>query len=133
LADKESSIQLAKVDATIHSSLGEKFEIRGYPTLKFFRNGKAVEYSGGRTADTIVSWLEKKTGPPAKTLDSVETAKAFADEKDVVVVGFFKDVESAAAKVFLSVAAEMTTIPSVSPATTPSLLNTEPRANRLFC
>jgi len=111
LADKESPILLGKVDATIHSSLGEKFEIRGYPTLKFFRNGKAVEYSGGRTADTIVSWLEKKTGPAAKTLGCVETAKAFADEKDVVVVGFFKDVESAAAKVFLSVAAEMDDYP----------------------
>merc|ERR1712200_367692 len=86
------------VDATVESALGEKFEIRGYPTLKFFRNGKAVEYSGGRTADTIVNWLEKKTGPAAKALDTVDAAKAFADEHDVVVVGFFKDAESDAAK-----------------------------------
>jgi hypothetical protein len=34
--------------------------------------------------------LEKKTGPNAKTLDSIDAAKAFAEEKDVVVVGFFK-------------------------------------------
>jgi hypothetical protein len=32
----------------------------------FLRNGKDMEYNGGRTADTIISWLEKKTGPPAK-------------------------------------------------------------------
>jgi len=111
LAAKESKILLAKVDATVESALGEKFEIRGYPTLKFFRNGKAVEYSGGRTADTIVNWLEKKTGPPAKTLDSVDAAKAFAEEHDVVVVGFFKDVETDAAKAFLAVAAEMDDYP----------------------
>nr|ALS04494.1 protein disulfide isomerase [Acartia pacifica] len=111
LADKDSNILLGKVDATVESSLGEKFEIRGYPTLKFFRNGKAVEYSGGRTADTIVSWLEKKTGPPAKPLADVDAAKAFADGNDVVVVGFFKDAESDAAKAFLSAAAEMDDYP----------------------
>merc|ERR1712241_253864 len=82
LADKESAIKLAKVDATEESKVAEKFEVRGYPTLKFFKNGKDQEYNGGRTADTIVTWLEKKTGPAAKTLDSVEAAKAFLATAD---------------------------------------------------
>ena len=54
------------------------------------RNGKASEYNGGRTAETIVSWLEKKTGPPAKTLETVDAAKAFVEENDIAVIGFFK-------------------------------------------
>ena len=37
-----------------------------------------------------MSWLEKKTGPPAKDIDSVETAKAFIEDNDVAVIGFFK-------------------------------------------
>merc|ERR1712038_1022411 len=49
LAEKDSPIKLGKVDAT------EKSEVRGYPTLKFFKNGKPMEYGGGRTAETIVS------------------------------------------------------------------------------
>merc|ERR1712226_1044893 len=77
LAEKDSPIKLGKVDATQESSLGEKFEVRGYPTLKFFKNGKPVEYGGGRTAETIVSWVEKKTGPPAKALAGADDAKAF--------------------------------------------------------
>ena len=56
----------------------------------FFRNGKATEYTGGRTSETIVSWLEKKTGPPARTLDTVEAVKAFIEDSEVAVVGFFK-------------------------------------------
>jgi len=107
LAQKESAIKLGKVDATVHSKLGERFEVRGYPTLKFFRNGKATEYSGGRTADTIVNWLEKKTGPPAVALADVDAAKAFADANKVAVVGFFKDQDSATAKAFLEVAANL--------------------------
>merc|ERR1712170_178929 len=96
---------LGKVDATEEGKLAEKFEVRGYPTLKFFRNGKPVEYSGGRTADTIVTWLEKKTGPPALDLADAEAAKKFVADNKVAVIGFFKDQTTAEAKAFLEVAA----------------------------
>jgi len=107
LAEKESAIKLAKVDATEQGKLAEKFGVRGYPTLKFFRNGKDTEYNGGRTADTIVSWLEKKTGPPALTCADVDAAKKFIADNKVAVMGFFKDVNSEAAKAFLEVAASL--------------------------
>lgn len=46
LSESGSTIKLGKVDATIESELAEKFGIRGYPTLKFFKNGNAVDYTG---------------------------------------------------------------------------------------
>lgn len=46
LSKSESKIKLGKVDATIESELAEKFGIRGYPTLKFFKGGKPIDYSG---------------------------------------------------------------------------------------
>merc|ERR1711872_181290 len=107
LAEKDSPIKLAKVDATEESTVAEKFEVRGYPTLKFFKNGKAMEYGGGRTADTIVSWVEKKTGPPAKTLASLDEAKAYTEGKSVSIIGFFKDETTDAAKAFLAAAGGM--------------------------
>lgn len=107
LAEKESPIKLGKVDATEESKLAESHEVRGYPTLKFFRNGKAVDYTGGRTADTIVSWVEKKTGPPAVSFADLDAAKAFVADNDIAVVGFFADQESDAAKAFKEVASAM--------------------------
>ena len=105
LDEEKAEIALAKVDATEETELAEKHQVRGYPTLKFFRDGKAVDYSGGRTADDIIFWLKKKTGPPAKTLASVEDSNTFVADPEVVVIGFFKNVDSENAKVFLEVAA----------------------------
>merc|ERR1712045_936384 len=106
LAEKDSPIKLGKLDATEESKTAEKFEVRGYPTLKFFKNGKPMD-GGGRTAETIVSWVEKKTGPPAKALAGAEEAKAFVDGKTVAVIGCFKDETTDAAKAFLAVASNL--------------------------
>lgn len=46
LAKEESTIKLGKVDATEESELSEQYGIRGYPTLKFFKNGTPLEYNG---------------------------------------------------------------------------------------
>lgn len=104
LADKDSNVKLGKVDATENTNLAEEYGVRGYPTLKFFRNGSPIEYTGGRQSDDIVNWLSKKTGPPAVVLESVEAAEKFIADNSVVVIGFFKDQESAEAKTFLAVA-----------------------------
>merc|ERR1712117_944256 len=99
------------LDATEEPKVAEQFEVRGYPTLKFFKNGKDTEYNGGRTADTIVSWLEKKTGPAAKTLATVDEAKAFVADNDIAIIGFFDSVESDGAKAFLAAAGNMDDFP----------------------
>jgi len=110
LKEEGSTIRLGKVDATVESELAEQYSVRGYPTLKFFKNKNPVEYTGGRTATEIVNWLKKKTGPPAATLDKDSAAKLI-EKEDVVVVGFFKDQESDGAKEFLKVASAMDDLP----------------------
>nr|KAG5703827.1 hypothetical protein BaRGS_031461 [Batillaria attramentaria] len=105
------NIRLGKVDATVESKLAEKFEVRGYPTIKFFGRDTIVDYSAGRQADDIVNWLKKKTGPPAKDLDNVDDAKKFVEADEVVVLGFFKDQDGDAAATFKKVAAAVDDIP----------------------
>ena len=46
LKDLKSEIALGKVDATEQTELAEENKIRGYPTLKFYRDGKASDYNG---------------------------------------------------------------------------------------
>lgn len=104
LEEEGSDIKLAKVDATVESQLAEQHDVHGYPTLKFFRNGQPLEYKGGRTAEEMIRWLKKKTGPSAQPLTSVEEAKTFVDSAEVTVVGFFKDQESKEAKEFFKAA-----------------------------
>lgn len=104
LAEKDSPIKLAKVDATVEGDLAEEHGVRGYPTLKFFRSGKAMDYSGGRQAADIVTWCTKKTGPPAKELKTVDEAEQFLKDNEIAIIGFFKNVESDDAKTFVSVA-----------------------------
>jgi thioredoxin-like negative regulator of GroEL len=59
---------IAKVDATENTKIAESLEIRGFPTLFWFVNGEKQEYTGGRTTDTIVQWVTKKSGPVANEL-----------------------------------------------------------------
>jgi len=78
-------ISLGKVDATVERELAEKFEVRGYPTLKFFRSGKAEDYSGGRTEQTIVDWIESNIGPAVLKLTESEL-ETLKNEKAIVFV-----------------------------------------------
>jgi len=103
LTEAGSEVKLAKVDATEHKDLGKKFDVKGFPTLKFFKNGEPQEYTGGRTADTIVAWLKKKAeGIPELTTE--EAAKELVSANKVVAIGFFKDTSSPEAEAFKAAA-----------------------------
>jgi protein disulfide-isomerase A1 len=62
------------------------------------------EYEGGRTEPEIVSWINKKTGPSAKELKTLDDLTAAEEANDSFVVGYFESLDSAAAKSFLKLA-----------------------------
>lgn len=107
LAEKESKIKLAKIDATEQSELAEEYQVRGYPTIKFFRSGVPIDYSGGRQAADIITWVTKKTGPPTRELNTVEEAEQFLKDNEIALIGFFKNQESDGAKAFISAASAL--------------------------
>ncbi|XP_062401384.1 protein disulfide-isomerase [Sardina pilchardus] len=114
LKSEGSEIRLGKVDATEEADLAQEFGVRGYPTIKFFKGGEKEspkEYSAGRTADDIVNWLKKRTGPSATTLTEVTQAESLMSDNEVAVIGFFKDVDSDGAKAFLKAAEAVDDVP----------------------
>ncbi|XP_078580818.1 uncharacterized protein LOC144864522 isoform X2 [Branchiostoma floridae x Branchiostoma japonicum] len=67
LLKENPEAKLAAVDATKYAALGTKYEVRGYPTIKYFKNGEmAFQYNKGRTTDDIVAFMKdpKDTPPP---------------------------------------------------------------------
>lgn len=87
LADAGHETKLADVDATEAKKLASRFSVQGFPTLKYFVNGKASDYGGGRTADTIVSWLKKRALPAVSELADQAAVDALAKDNDLVCVG----------------------------------------------
>ncbi|EAN31157.1 Thioredoxin family protein [Theileria parva strain Muguga] len=69
LKDEKSDVVFAKVRNEEGVNLMERFNVRGFPTLYFFKNGTEVEYSGSRDAPGLVSWVKELSTPGVKFVE----------------------------------------------------------------
>ncbi|MBZ3879606.1 Protein disulfide-isomerase A2 [Sciurus carolinensis] len=107
LAAESATATLAKVDGPAEPELTEEFGVTEYPTLKFFRDGNRThpeEYTGPREAKGIAEWLKRRVGSSATRLEDEEGARALMDAGDVVVIGFFQDLQDKDVATFLALA-----------------------------
>jgi len=85
----EGKVKMGSVDATVNPALAQKYDVKGYPTIKYFPKGpktEAKEYAGGREADAIVDYALELIGeqPVDDTPDKVVVlTDADFDEKVV--------------------------------------------------
>ncbi|CAH8862753.1 unnamed protein product [Trichobilharzia szidati] len=108
LKDMGSPIKLAKVDATVEGELASRYEVKGYPTLKFFRNQQEpIDFSAERDSESIVNWCMKKTKPSVDYIESVDACKQFINDANIAVLGFIKDTETSELAAFQKVADEL--------------------------
>jgi protein disulfide-isomerase A6 len=91
----EKDLTIAKVDADAEKSLGKKFGIQGFPTIKYF-DGKSQtpeDYSGGRDIDSFHDFIAKKTGlKPKKAKAAPSQVEMLTDKSFQKQVGGDKDV-----------------------------------------
>jgi protein disulfide-isomerase-like protein len=97
----KGKFNVAKVDCTVEKAACQTYEIKGFPTVKLFKNGEVVPYSGARTIDAFVKFVEGNVPIPGlsaslpEALRSPEPAKeeakpaadaAGGEKSDVVVL-----------------------------------------------
>jgi len=108
LLKNDPPVTLAKVDCTeAGKDVCNRFEVRGYPTLKIFRNGElSADYNGPREAAGITKYMKAQVGPASRAIADVAAAeKSLAKEE--VVVYYFGAEDKDLAKTFEKVAAKL--------------------------
>lgn len=90
-------VNIAKVDADREKALGKKFDIKGFPTIKWFdgKSEQPEDYNGGRDLDSLTKFVEEKVGSSGSKKRSVTSAvqlltdssfaKEIGGDKDVIV------------------------------------------------
>lgn len=107
LSANDPPVTLAKVDCTeAGKDTCGRFEVRGYPTVKIFRNGElSSDYNGPREAPGIIKTMASQAGPASKELKEAKDLAATQEKKDVVIVGLFESASDA--EPFLKAAGQM--------------------------
>jgi len=61
-------VVVAKVDADEHKTLAGRYDVKGFPTLKWFPKGSktAEDYQGSRSIEDITTFIENKAGVKSK-------------------------------------------------------------------
>jgi protein disulfide-isomerase A6 len=63
---------IGDVDCTVHEELCSRFEVQGFPTVKYFKGDDAQDYEGGRSFDDLAKFTEDELTSPICTVDSMD-------------------------------------------------------------
>jgi len=91
----EGKAGVAKVDATEHKSLGDRFQVQGYPTIKIFRKGEPYEYKGSRSkmdvVNKVLEYADPDWTPPPKAVMvlTTENFDEVVNNADTILVEFY--------------------------------------------
>eukprot|EP00559_Dactyliosolen_fragilissimus_P008963 CAMPEP_0184861942 /NCGR_PEP_ID=MMETSP0580-20130426/6514_1 /TAXON_ID=1118495 /ORGANISM="Dactyliosolen fragilissimus" /LENGTH=236 /DNA_ID=CAMNT_0027359625 /DNA_START=53 /DNA_END=763 /DNA_ORIENTATION=- len=56
--DEYEGIIIAKVDVTTNPELGDRFDIKGFPTIKYFADRRMYAYEGSRSMESFMEFVK---------------------------------------------------------------------------
>ncbi len=86
----QKGLLVGEVDATVETKLRDRFDIRGFPTIKLFVDGKPVaDYTGERTTDALVAFVKRQMATPVVVVNrSAEVSSLRVDKERARVVAY---------------------------------------------
>ncbi|KAL1921793.1 uncharacterized protein VTP21DRAFT_10435 [Calcarisporiella thermophila] len=77
----KGQVNVAKIDCTTEISLCKSYNVKRFPTLKFFAQGGNVEYNGPRTLEAFQSFARKMAGSPIQEISAADLPKLKQDHE----------------------------------------------------
>lgn len=81
---------VGKIDCTKQTKICKRFEIKGYPTLKIYRDGVFMDYPGERHADAFIIFGERMSSNAVALLQNYQEAmeKLYLDKAAIAFVAY---------------------------------------------
>jgi hypothetical protein len=86
----QGKMAIGKIDCTKQTKICKRFEIKGYPTLKVYRDGVFMDYPGERHADAFIIFGERMSSNAVALIQTYQDSldKLFLNKGAVAFVAY---------------------------------------------
>lgn len=77
------NIRVVRLDATVYTDVANRYDVRGYPTIKLIRGSQAYSYDNERTKQGVIDFLRRVNGPALRWIPSIGRFNEIRREHEV--------------------------------------------------
>ncbi|CAF1054746.1 unnamed protein product [Rotaria sp. Silwood1] len=81
--DEFKNVRIVRIDATVYTDVANRYDVRGYPTIKFIRGSQVFSYENERSKPAVLDFLRRVNGPALRWIPSIGKFNEIRREHDV--------------------------------------------------